>query len=161
MTRPASCVHKVNLVFFRASPGSPSLLNSSLQNAFTESSKALVGCLGDGPECLALEVINLKIVMSALANAGNFPAASRHSGTRHSVKINTPFLQGREMASVGLPAVGTSHHRLGAARYRRAGSVMSDHLTAWKVRIIEAGLFLIFLAGFLKFVYTEISHFLR
>lgn len=38
---------------------------------------------------------------------------------------------------------------------------MSSKLSAWKVLIIEIGLFLIFLAGFTKFVYTEISHFFR
>lgn len=38
---------------------------------------------------------------------------------------------------------------------------MSNRLTDLKVRIIEIGLFLIFLAAFAKFVYTEISHLFR
>ena len=38
---------------------------------------------------------------------------------------------------------------------------MSHRLTTWKTRILELGLFLIFLASFGKFVYSEIAAVLR
>jgi hypothetical protein len=38
---------------------------------------------------------------------------------------------------------------------------MSPNLSAWKSLIIDIGLFVIFLAGFGKFVFTEIVHYLR
>jgi hypothetical protein len=38
---------------------------------------------------------------------------------------------------------------------------MSSKLASLKVLIIEIGLFIIFLVGFGKFVYTEIANFLR